>query len=128
VCAHAVRVSLKAVNGVEEVRVNLEKGRATVKMKPGNAVTFKQLQEAITRNGFTMKDSKASIAGKIAVANGNVELRVSGSNDILRLAPEAQDLAAALDGKMVVVEGTVPEAAKGKVADTMRYSSIAEEK
>jgi copper chaperone CopZ len=43
VCAHAVRVSLKAVSGVEWVEVSLERGLATVKMKPGNTTTLKQL-------------------------------------------------------------------------------------
>lgn len=128
-CAHAVRVSLKSVAGVDAVEVSLEKGLATITMKAGNAATLKQLQEAITKNGFTMKETKATIAGQIFVENGKVELKISGSNDVLSLIADqavASD-AKAMNGKFVVVQGTIPEAAKNKVADAIRYRSIVEE-
>ena len=85
-----MRVSLKAVPGVDAVDVSLEKGLATVKMKSGNTATLKQLQDAITKNGFTMKDSTADVAGTIVEANGKTQLRVSGSNELLTLVPESQ--------------------------------------
>ena len=44
-----MRVSLKAVPGVDSVEVSLEKGRASVKMKPGNSATLKQLNDAIAK-------------------------------------------------------------------------------
>jgi copper chaperone CopZ len=78
VCAHAVRVSLKSVSGVDGVDVSLDKGLASVKMKPGNAAMFRQLQEAITKNGFTMKPSNVSVAGNIVMTNGQPQLQVSG--------------------------------------------------
>lgn len=128
-CAHAVRVSLKSVAGVDAVEVSLEKGLATIAMKPGNAATLKQLQEAITKNGFTMKESKATVAGQIFVENGKAELKISGSNDVLSLIAENQagPDAKAMNGKFVVVQGTIPEATKNKVPDTIRYQSIVEE-
>jgi len=123
-----VRVSLKAVAGVDSVEVNLEKGLATVKLKPGNTVSFKQLNEAISKNGFTMKDSVAVIAGAVAEANGKTVLRVSGSNDLLTLTPDGSTQNAVTEtGKSVVVTGVVPEAAKGKLPDGIRYRSIIEE-
>ena len=123
-----MRVSLKAVPGVESVEVSLEKGLAVVKMKAGNSASFKQLNEAISKNGFTMKDSVATVAGTVAEANGKTVLRVSGSNDVLTLIPDgsAQNAATAT-GKPVVVTGVVPEAGKGKLPDAMRYRSITEE-
>ena len=36
-CAHVVDVALKKVAGVESVEVSLNKGLATVKLKPGRA-------------------------------------------------------------------------------------------
>ena len=125
-----MRVSLKSVSGVDAVDVSLEKGRASVKMKPGNAATFKQLQEAITKNGFTMKSSNVSVAGKIVLVNGQPRLEVSGSNDLVNLVPDGSQTPTvnALAEKLVVVEGTLNEAAKGKAPDTIRYRSIKEEK
>jgi copper chaperone CopZ len=130
VCAHAVRVSLKAVAGVDSVDVSLEKGLAVAKMKPGNTATLKQLNEAITKNGFTMKDSTATVTGTIVTTDGKTILRVSGSNDLLQLAPNSGivESAVSMVGKTVAVEGTIPEAGKGKAPDSIRYQSITEEK
>jgi hypothetical protein len=125
-----VRVSLKSVSRVESVDVSLAKGLAVVKMKPGNTATLKQLQNAITKNGFTMKDSTASVAGTLVVPNGKTQLQVSGSNELLTLIPESQAAGEATSwgGKSVLVEGTIPEAAKGKmIPDALRYRSIKEE-
>jgi hypothetical protein len=124
-----VRVSLKAVAGVDSVEVNLEKGMASVKMKPGHAATLKQLNDAIAKNGFTMKQSTATIAGTVVVANGHTALRVSGSNEMLELIPDASaaPAPASLDGKSVLVEGSIPEASKGKSPDSIRYHSLKEE-
>ena len=123
-----MRVSLKAVPGVELVEVSLEKGLAVVKMKPGNSVSFKQLNEAIAKNGFTMKDSVATVAGTVDESNGKAVLRVSGSSDVLTLIPDGSAQNAAPEtGKSVVVTGVVPEAGKGKMPDVIRYRSISEE-
>ena len=123
-----MRVSLKAIPGVESVDVSLEKGLALVKMKPGNTATLKQLNEAISKNGFTMKDSVAKIAGTVVEANGKAALRVSGSNDLLTLIPDGSTQAVSNEaGRSVVVTGIVPEEVKGKAADSIRYRSITEE-
>ena len=128
-CAHAVRVSLKSVAGVDSVDVSLEKGFAVVKMKPGNTATLKQLNEAITKNGFTMKDSTATVAGIVIETDGNAILKVSGSNDLLKLMPQSTSRpnVVSMLGKTVLVEGMVPEAGKGKTPDSIRYQSIMEE-
>jgi copper chaperone CopZ len=125
-----VRVSLKSVSGVDSVDVSLEKGMAVVKMKPDNTATLKQLNQAITKNGFTMKDSTATIAGTVIAVGGNLALKVSGSNDLLQLVPQSPSApdAASMAGKTVLVEGTVPEAGKGNTPATIRYLSITEGK
>jgi hypothetical protein len=117
---------LKSVSGVESVDVSLAKGLASVGMKPGNTATLKQLQEAISKNGFTMKDSQATVSGVVVVTNGKTQLQVSGSNESLTLVPESQGSSdvTPLSGRSMLVEGTIPETTKGKVPDTIRYRSI----
>jgi copper chaperone CopZ len=122
-----VRVSLTSVNGVASVEVSLEKGLAAVRLKPGNSVTLNQLQQAITKNGFTMKDSKIVAAGRLVRNGDSLKLRISGSSETLALIPESST-SAAPDATPVVVEGTVPEAGKGRPPDTIRYRSLATEK
>jgi hypothetical protein len=125
-----VRVSLKSVAGVDAVDVSLEKGLAVIKLKPGNTATLKQLQQAITRNGFTMKQSNATIAGQVFIENGKAQLKVSGSNDVLNLVPENQAApdVNAMNGKSIVVQGVILEPAKNKLPDSIRYRSVVEEK
>jgi len=124
-----VRVSLKAVSGVDSVNVSLEKGLASVKMKPGNAATLKQLNAAIAKNGFAMKQSTATVAGTVENANEKLILRVSGSNDLLQLVPDSGSaaIASSMVGKPVVVTGTIPEGEKGKAPDSIRYRSVEED-
>ncbi len=127
-----MRVSLKSVSGVDSVDVNLEKGLAVVKMKPGNTATLKQLNEAITKNGFTMKDSTAIVAGTVVITRWQERhYDVSGSNDLLQLVPQSgasPPNAVTMVGKNVLVEGTIPEGMKGKTPDSIRYQSMTEEK
>jgi hypothetical protein len=115
-----------SVAGVASVDVNLEKGLASVKMKPGNSATLKQLQEAITKNGFTMKESRVVASGKLIQEGNQAKLQISGSNDVVTLTPEssAHTLPAAPSTAIVIVEGSIPEAAKGKSPDSMRYRTI----
>lgn len=124
-----MRVSLKSVAGVDSVDVSLEKGLAVVKMKPGNTATLKQLNEAITKNGFTMKDSTATVVGTVVEMDGKAILKVSGSNDLLKLMPQSASVtdAVSMIGKTILVAGTIPEAGKGKAPDSLRYQSITEE-
>ena len=125
-CAHAVSVSLKSVNGVGSVDVSLNQGLATVTLKPGNTVTMEQLQRAITKNGFTTKQSNIVVTGTLLSDNGKVTLRVSGSNETFALVPQnqqAQDFSH-LSGKAVTVEGVIPETKKGTRPDTIAVHSI----
>jgi|ERR1700719_3321855 len=119
-----------SVNGVASVDVSLEKGLATVKLKPANSVTLKQLQNAITKNGFTMKQSRVTAAGTVIQASGAAKFQISGSNEVLSLVPESAGVPAPSTntGLAVVVEGTIPEIAKGKSPEAIRYRSLTKEK
>lgn len=128
-CAHAVRVSLMSVNGIASVEVSLDKGLAAVKLKPGNTVTFKQLQDAITKNGFTMKQSHLIAAGKVIVTGNGAKFQISGSNEIVALIPESSTASApSAIPATAIVDGTIPEAPKGKSPESIRYRSLSEEK
>ena len=119
-----------SVKGVESVEVSLEKGLAAVKLKPGNTVTLKLLHDAIAKNGFTMKQSHVIALGKVVQENGTSKFQVSGSNDVLALVPESASATAPSSNPTLtlVVDGTIPEATKDKIPDTVRYKSLTEEK
>jgi copper chaperone CopZ len=123
-----VRVALKSVNGVDSVDVSLNKGLATVTLKPGNTVTIEQLQHAITKNGFTTKQSAVVVTGTVVSDDQKLALRVSGSNELFNLVPESQQAHTSdltqLSGKAVTVEGVIPETSKGKKPDSIHFRSI----
>src|SRR5271170_7898953 len=90
-CAHVVDVALKNVAGVESVEVSLNKGLATVKLKPGNTVSVPQLWELIHKNGYTPKATTVSVRGELANVKGSLQLKVLGTKDTLSLAADPRN-------------------------------------
>lgn len=111
-CAFAVRGAIKKIAGVETVDVSLNKGLATVKMKPGNKVALEQIWETVRKNGFTPKETNVVLRGELVQASGKLQVKVSGSNRSYDLiadpkAPRALDEAKSLTGKAVTIEGSL---------------------
>jgi len=111
-CAHVVDVALRKVAGVESVEVSLNKGLATVTLKPGNTVTVPQLWELIHKNGYTPKATVVSARGDLANVSGRLQLRVSGTNETLALAadpknPSGYSEASQKLGQTVTVQGVM---------------------
>jgi copper chaperone CopZ len=111
-CAHVVDVALKKVAGVESVDVSLNKGLATVKLKPGNAVSVPQFWELIHKNGYTPKSTAVSVRGDLANVNGQLRLNVSGTKETLTLVanpknPTAYSEASKKLGQTVIVQGVM---------------------
>ena len=123
-----MRVSIKAINGVDDVNVSLKQGLATVTMKPGNAATLKQLHDAVAKNGFTMKQTQVTVAGQLVNDGGKLRLKVSGTSDQLEIIPDGKVDLTSFIGKTVEVAGTMPEGAKGQVPDKLQVKSIKEQK
>jgi len=90
-CAHVVNVALKKVVGVESVEVSLNKGLATVKLKPGNTVSVQQLWELIHDKGYTPKTTTVSVPGELANLQGRFQLKVSGTKDTLPLTADPKN-------------------------------------
>jgi copper chaperone CopZ len=121
-----VSVAVKGVNGVESVNVSLNKGLATIILKPGNTVRMKQLLDAISKNGFTTKQTKVDVNGVLVSDAGGLRLKVSGTDESLTVTGDAAAMEKAyrMVGKRVVVNGTIPEIPKGKLPETLRLNSI----
>ena len=126
-CAHAIHVSMKGIQGVNKVDVDLNTGLVSILLTPGNSAAMQQFNQAVEKNGFTHKDAKIVARGKVSGTAAAPVLEVSGTNDRYSLTGSGADLAS-LMGKTVTVTGTLPQAPKGKVPDTLKYDSIAEAK
>ena len=111
-CAHIVDVALKRTPGVVSVDVSLNKGLATVKLKPGNTVSVPQFWQLLHGKGYTPKTTTISVRGEVVGGLGRLQLKVSGTKDILNLAPDAKNAAAynvATErvGQTVVIQGVM---------------------
>lgn len=126
-CAHAIHVSMKGIQGVNAVDVDLNTGLVSVKLSPGSSASIHQFNEAVEKNGFTHKDANIVARGKITGTAAAPFFEVVGTQDRFALKPtaNASDITTLL-GKTVIVAGTLPRAAKGKVPDTLRYTTISE--
>ena len=124
-CAHAIHVSMKGIQGVDTVDVDLNTGLVTVKLIPGNSASMRQFNQAIEKNGFTHKDAEIVVKGKLAGSANAPVLEVSGTQDRYALSPVTATLdTVSLLGKTVTVTGALPPTSKGKVSDTLRYKTI----
>jgi cation transport ATPase len=126
-CAHAIHVSMKGIQGVNTVDVDLNTGLVSVKLNPGSSASMRQFNEAVEKNGFTHKDANIVARGKITGTAAAPFFEVAGTQDRFALRPgsTSSDLAA-LIGKTVIIAGTLPQAAKGKTPATLRSNIITE--
>ena len=111
-CAHVVDVALKKVPGVESVEVSLNKGLATVKLKPSNTVAIPQLWQLLHDKGYTPKATAISVRGELSEVQGHAQLKVTGTKDVLTLAPDPKNPGAYSDvfkklGQSVTVQGVM---------------------
>ena len=126
-CAHAIHVSMKGIQGVNTVDVDLNTGLVTIKLAPGNSAAMRQFNQAVEKNGFTHKDAVIVVRGKLTGTASAPFFEVAGTQDRFALVPAATSVdMAALIGKTVTITGVLPQASKGKVSDTLRYNTIME--
>ena len=128
-CAHAIHVSMKGIQGVNTVDVDLNTGLVSIKLAPGNGAAMRQFNEAVEKNGFTHKDANVIVRGQLSGSAQAPFLEVTGTKDRYALTPVAAGTdISGLRGKTVVVDGVLPQSGKGKVSDTLRYKSVTESK
>jgi hypothetical protein len=108
----------------------LNRGFADVTLKPGNTITMQQLQRAITKNGFTTKQSIVAVSGTVLLEQDKLKLLVPGTSEIYKLLPATAQAQNAdprqMNGKTVTVEGVIPETSKGETPDKIQFNGIHE--
>ena len=118
-CAHAIHVSMKGIQGVNKVGVDLNTGLVAIQLAPANAATMQLFNQAIEKNGFTHKDAKIVARGNITGSASAPVLEITGTSDKYALVGNGADVAS-LIGKTVTVSGTFPQATRDKVPDTLK--------
>src|SRR5689334_8782956 len=128
-CAHVVDVALKKVPGVESVEVSLNKGLATVKLKPQNTVAVPQLWQLLHEKGYTPKATVVFIRGELAEMQGHVQLKVAGTKNVLLLVADPKNPSAYIEaskklGQSVTVHGVMVPGKDLKAATPLQVSQV----
>ena len=94
------------------MEVSLNKGLASVKLKPGNTLTMQQFWQAVKRNGFTPKESSVIVRGEVVNTPGKSQLKMPGtgtSYDVVSdpSLPQVFENVKRLNGKSVSLEATL---------------------
>jgi copper chaperone CopZ len=125
-CAFAIRLSMKNVRGVSGVDVDLNKGLVTIKLTAGSTAELRQFNEAVEKNGFAHQDADVLVEGVLSGLPTAPLLQVTGTNDRYALVPFTQGVdVTALLGKLVIIQGVLPQSPRGKVPVVLRYKTIA---
>ena len=109
-----MRVAVRKLEGVESVDVSLERGAATIALRPGNRITLPQLRQIIKNNGFTAKDATVTVIGTVVERGGKPALNVTGTDVVWLMAGSNAAYADAM--QRVRAPQTAPVEAAGTVA------------
>lgn len=100
--------SLLRQDGVADSHTSLETHSSTVTFEKGKVIDFAKLAKAVDTAGFTAGEIKIWAGGVVERVDGEVVVRVSGSNQTLVLAEnEHTDKLKAALGKEIKVVGNV---------------------
>ena len=105
-CAHAVRVAMKKVPGVESVEVSLEKGVTDIRLRAGNSVTMTQVRDIIKSSGFNAREATVEASGRLYLKNDRLEVDLAPTRAVLTIQPEASGGAA---GEARKLAGSAPQ-------------------
>jgi hypothetical protein len=110
--------------GVLSADVNLNKGLATVKLKPGNTIRPSDFWDAIRKNGNTPKTTHVAVRGD--VMRGGRQFKVSGTNEVfeLKAAPSVAPQVKAAVGTTVTLDGKLTPEKDPKAAVPLEVQAV----
>ena len=125
-CAHAVRVAMQKLPGVEAVDVSLSKAVTEIRLGPGNTVTLAQLRAVIKNGGFKAGEAQVTATGKLARENTRLALDLAPAKEALVLEADPANPAAIAEARKLADGGPVQVDLAGTVAqgETLRVKSI----
>lgn len=69
-CAYGLERGLKKMDGLQEVRVSLNDGKAYLGLADKNEITLRSIQEEVKKNGFSAKKAEVTLMGNATKEDG----------------------------------------------------------
>ena len=104
------------------MNVSLKEGLVAIALNTGNTVTLDQVRKAIKDDAFTPKDARVVVVGQLTNANGKLEFKVSGTNEMFPVLPSAQALWGKKAGEELSITGLISTPAKGSESGTLEIT------
>lgn len=120
---------MEKLPGVESAKVSLNEGRATIQLKPGNAITMAEIRQSVERNGFTPQQAIVSARAEVTARGDTLQLKIPGTNETYDVAdtPHADGIRQQLKkhaGNAVLIEAVVPAQKDPKARPLMQVKSV----
>jgi len=92
-CTYGLERKLEDIDGVGDVDIDLEAGRATFDVHQGKVVTPAQIERAVDKAGFTLGHIEARLRGTVRSKGGKLVLVLRGGHELrLRGGPAIAEL------------------------------------
>ncbi|RMF60290.1 MAG: copper chaperone [Calditrichaeota bacterium] len=107
-CAYGLEKKLKRIEGVGGVKINVDKGVATLQNKKEHSIAVERLEEVVKKAGFTPREVSTTVVGKVGQKDGTWVLWTDHSEVqfILKVDEEFKKLRAKLQGSEGLVRIT----------------------
>ena len=69
-CAYGLERGLKKMDGLQNVRVSLNNGKAYLSLADKNELTLRSIQEEVKKNGFSAKKAEVTLMGNATKEDG----------------------------------------------------------
>lgn len=118
-CAHAVRVAVEELPGVDSVHVSLNDGYADIALGLQNAITVEQVRQVIRKNGFSPRQARVRVRGIVTQRDSTFLLMLpSGASFALFGTGEPIERIEAMVGSPVTIDGEVPASTGDAAVET----------
>ncbi len=84
-CVYGIERVIKKLPGVVSVETTIRTGLVEVHITPRTVLDIGQLQDAITKSGFSLDHIEATVSGMLVTRGDRPALEVTGSNQVFLL-------------------------------------------
>jgi copper chaperone CopZ len=116
-CAYGLERGFKKMDGLKNVRVSLNDGKAYLELSENNSLSLRQIQEEVKKNGFSAKKAEVVIEGKLINKDGGFELE-TGTETYSIVNSTSDGLNSKLKPGTIKLKGIVQDEEDGSLSST----------